>query len=749
MLPLDPQRGVPVPSALALSAEPAIVDGEYRAQPVPPALSADSMGTALVQALKRRWLSALLVGLLAGVLAAAVTWWAMPTEYTAVALVHVASQPPSGLFVKNDSREDFASYQRTQATLLKSKFVLKAAMRQPQVKDLSEIRDNPDVDAWLAKYLLVDTTLGPEILRVSLTGQNADHLPLIVNAIVQAYIDEVAAKEKIAYKGRVDLLQENYRQIKDGLRRQRQMVRDLEVSLGVDDPQTALFRYQSALQQLTEAQKEQRQTTSALRNAELELAADKNHDERTPVEVTDLAIEEFLKSDASYQKLKTRADKLEEDIEQTRSLAAPAVREQLVQEARDQLASAQRSMNARRREVRPLVETQLRRRGADDRRNNRAKLESLVPVQRDQLKGLDQEIQRLKDDVQRLGKAISQPGKPTSDLENLRDEVAQKDQFLKKLGDQLATFRVEPELPARATLLEPAEVPQVRNLDRPIKMAALAGLAMCGLGVVGVGWREYRCRKVYAVDDVVRGLGMSLVGTLPALPTTARRPRLATGTADDRHWQALLAEAVDAIRTQLLHAAQRDSLRVVMVSSALGGEGKTSLASHLAASLARAGRKTLLIDGDLRNPGLNRQFHVPLEPGFGEVLRGEVKAEEAIQPIAGTRLALLPAGRWTSEAIQALAQNGIRPIFDMLKGQFDFLLLDSSPVLPVADALLLGQHVDAVILSVLRDVSRLPSVHAARQRLTTLGIRVLGTVVIGADDEVGKLGYQYPQTVNA
>jgi capsular exopolysaccharide synthesis family protein len=207
--------------------------------------------------------------------------------------------------------------------------------------------------------------------------------------------------------------------------------------------------------------------------------------------------------------------------------------------------------------------------------------------------------------------------------------------------------------------------------------------------------------------------------------------------------QAQLTEAVDALRTLLLHAARAADLQVVMVTSAGAGEGKTSVASHLAASLARAWRKTLLIDGDLRHPAVHRLFDQPPEPGFSEVLRGEVGAHDAIRPTAVSRLWAMPAGNWDSHAVQALAQESVRSLFEELKGQYDFVVVDSCPVLPVADSLLLAQHVDAVLLAVLRDVSRAPAVHAARQRLAGLGVRTLGAVVIGADGQSAGTAYAY------
>jgi capsular exopolysaccharide synthesis family protein len=265
-----------------------------------------------------------------------------------------------------------------------------------------------------------------------------------------------------------------------------------------------------------------------------------------------------------------------------------------------------------------------------------------------------------------------------------------------------------------------------------------------GLLLFGVALWEFRSRKVNSASEVAEGLGLNVLGSLPALPPRLRRPAAGGAAPRDLRLQNQMTEAVDAVRTLLLHQSRAGALQVVMVTSPGGGEGKTSLASQLAASLARAWRKTLLVDGDLRSPAAHKLFDVPLEPGLSEVLRDEVKIGDVVRPTPLSRLWMVPAGNWDSHAVQALAQDGVRGLLAQLKGEYEFIIVDSCPVLPVADSLLLAQHVDAVIFSVLRDVSRLPAVHAAHQRLSALGVRTLGAVVIGAGNDVSALAYQYP-----
>jgi polysaccharide biosynthesis transport protein len=129
-------------------------------------------------------------------------------------------------------------------------------------------------------------------------------------------------------------------------------------------------------------------------------------------------------------------------------------------------------------------------------------------------------------------------------------------------------------------------------------------------------------------------------------------------------------------------------------------------------------------------------FGLPLNPGLSELLRAEVVTSVAVQSGPVNDLWILTAGLPSSHAIEALAKEGVPRIFSQLREQFDFIVVDSCPILPVADSLLIAQHVDGVIFTMLREVSRLPQVYAGYQRLAALGVRILGIVVNGAGGDV-------------
>ena len=172
-----------------------------------------------------------------------------------------------------------------------------------------------------------------------------------------------------------------------------------------------------------------------------------------------------------------------------------------------------------------------------------------------------------------------------------------------------------------------------------------------------------------------------------------------------------------------------------MVTSATRGEGKTSFASQLAASMAAVGIRTLIVDCDMRNPSIHNLFRLPPGPGAAEVVRQEADANDVVQAASIPNLWIMPAGHYSNTTIAALAQgHPLQTLFKRLRGQFDFIMVDSPPLLPVADGLLIAQHVDAVVFSIMQDVSQVPNLMSAATKLAQLHIPLLGAVVNGVKD---------------
>lgn len=320
-------------------------------------------------------------------------------------------------------------------------------------------------------------------------------------------------------------------------------------------------------------------------------------------------------------------------------------------------------------------------------------------------------------------------------------EVERKQRVAESLGMEVEARRIEANNPPRVALVQEAVQPDSRDGHRQIKTIILAAVSAFLFVGFCTAWFEFRSRRLHSPSEVVHELGMRLLGTVPALSDNYRLKPLTLEETPDQHIHDVVTESLDGIRTMLLHEARHSPLHTIMVSSGVSSEGKTTLSSHLALALARAGIKTLLIDSDFIRPTAHQLFEMSLEPGLSEVLRGDVELADAVKPTRAANLSFLAAGKFDRQVSQILATGGIQKVLDKLREEYEFIIFDSCPVLSVANTLLIGQHVDGVILAILRDVSQMPRVHAAYQRLAALGIRVIGSVFIR--DRSEGYGYYY------
>jgi capsular exopolysaccharide synthesis family protein len=195
-----------------------------------------------------------------------------------------------------------------------------------------------------------------------------------------------------------------------------------------------------------------------------------------------------------------------------------------------------------------------------------------------------------------------------------------------------------------------------------------------------------------------------------------------------------VAEAFRTLRSAVVFAGVTPTPKVVVVTSAVAGEGKTVTSLNLAAALAEAGGRVVLVDGDLRRPGCHRLLGVDDEaPGLSAVLAGEAALEHAVRTLAELRLAFLPAGRTPSNPAALIGAPRLREVLGVLAAGYDFVVVDSPPVLPVTDALVLGREADAVVLVVKGHETPREMVRRARDQLRQANAHVLGATVNDVD----------------
>jgi succinoglycan biosynthesis transport protein ExoP len=232
-----------------------------------------------------------------------------------------------------------------------------------------------------------------------------------------------------------------------------------------------------------------------------------------------------------------------------------------------------------------------------------------------------------------------------------------------------------------------------------IVLGVFGGLAA---GVAAAFGLNYLDPSLRTIDQVEQRTGLGVVASVPLIKKSG--PSSGGGginlpAVKDR--RGAVAEAFRTMRATLAMISGREKHRVFLITSAIPGEGKTFTSSNFAATLAQQGFRVLLIDADLRKPSVSKLFfNKNLQPGLSEVLMGSCPVGEAIVETGIEKLSMLPAGGIAPNPSELLAQPAFGELIDKLRGEYDRIVIDSSPVLAVRDPLLLAKSVDASCLIV-------------------------------------------------
>jgi capsular exopolysaccharide synthesis family protein len=671
---------------------------------------------------------------------AALTYYLLPKpQYTAVTLLHVASSQPKVLFTTAEGGPDFATYQRTQLTMLKSRLVLHAALKDPQVAALDVVQKQSYPEAWFEKRVEADFSMGPEILRIAINGESPQELATLVNALAAAYVHESASLAQTHRLERLKQLKEYQTEFNAKLQAKKEAFEKEAAAAGGINAEDLAVKHRLTLEQLALEEKALFQYRSELMQIDAELAVrqSRTHAAAT-VNPSESEIQEQLSWEPKIQALLAKEAEKKAYLAELEKLVNKEKHAPYRRHAAE-LAALQEQLEALKKELRPVIVERIRTKSVRDLNGRVADLEE----RREVAKLMEKQLSGHPAHLTKEAKTID---KSSLELERMRDEITLTETITKKVVTELEALKLELQAPPRVTLLEEAEVPHVRDDKRRTQLSAVAGLGTFCFVLWAFAWREVHVKRITAVHDVADRIGLHVLGALPTMPRKASARLPQSNTFRDLHWYNVMLASVDATCTMLLYSVQATHLRTFMVTSAHSKEGKTMLASHLAASVARAGRKTLLIDCDLRRPSLARLFGLPAQPGLRELLQGDASLPQVVQPTALAGLSVLVTRPWDGSALHLLTQERLQALFQQTADDYDLVIVDSAPVLAVADTLLIGRHVDAVLFSILRDVSRLPAVQAAYQRLAMVGVRILGAVVSGADKDAYGYGYGDPYT---
>lgn len=680
--------------------------------------------------LRHKWtiLSVMLVALLVG---AILSFSATPI-FEAVGRVVINREGAETAGMKNsdasgnDSGDDYMVAMDTQTHVLQSDAIAKQVIRKLNLdSNLAFAGKGAPPAASAADASSIDSRFIEPHLEAALVGKF--HGALQINSIPRTRLLEIrfsSSDPNLAAKAVNTLIdtyiEQNYKTRLDATTRTADWLTQQlsELQLRVEESQEKLVRYQKAHGILGIDEKENIITSKLNElNKELTAAEADRMQKESIYRMAGSGDPELLSSlDPSSPLVKLRGQ--EEDLH--RQLAQASVRFQptfpKVQELNGELEAVQAD-----------IKTEV------DRLASKYKKDYFAALEHEKL--LRASLENQKTDANQLNESAIEYSLLKRDVDSNRQLYEGLLQKLKEAGVMTGLRS------SNVRIVDPASAPTAPsspNIPRNLLVSLLVGLA----GGVSLAFiLESRDDAVHSLEQAQMVAGLPSLAIVPLearsnrlLPSGQRPPKRAAAIATALHPKSEIAEAYRGLRTSILLSRGGKAAKVLMVTSPLPQEGKTTTSLNLSIVLAQKGSRVLLIEGDMRRASISQILGLQSETGLSTVLTQNLDVHTALQPAPDlANLFVLPAGPVALYPSEILASTHMRDLLATLRGEFDHIIIDTPPVLSVTDAVLLSAFADSTLLVIRAGSTSKAALRRARDILAQVDARVLGVVLNAAD----------------
>ena len=293
-------------------------------------------------------------------------------------------------------------------------------------------------------------------------------------------------------------------------------------------------------------------------------------------------------------------------------------------------------------------------------------------------------------------------------------------------------------------VIDYAEIPEKPIKPKPLLNILLGLFLSLFLGTGIIFFTEYLDNSVRDEDDVEKKLGIPYLGDFPFLKNLSSIKDNVNKFDELDKKDPDAFESIRTLRTNIIFSTPKSKLKSILFTSATAQEGKSFLASYLAVSFAKNGEKTLIIDGDVRRPFVNKLFKFDQAPGLTNVLVENASIKSVIKETSYKNLYILPAGSKTPNPVELLGSNKMRTLLERdLPSEFAKIIIDAPPALMLSDALILSKMCAATVLVIKAGVVSLDALTKLKVMFASSGSRVIGAVLNCFDIKLHAHYYKY------
>ncbi len=365
--------------------------------------------------------------------------------------------------------------------------------------------------------------------------------------------------------------------------------------------------------------------------------------------------------------------------------------------------------------------------------------EELVKIEAERL-GLANQLKKLSDNLatykQRMN-VLPKLEEQQRELQRQLDAAQSTYEILLKKFHEVSVAQNESLVNGR--IIEPAEVPDKRSLKGPATTLGLGMMIAILASGATIAILEVSDKSITTLKQARELFGYTLLGTIPDWSKKATANAQDTERAIPQvpvrnNSHLLIAEAYRMIQANLKFLTSDKALQVIVVTSSIPKEGKSTVSANLAATMAQLGRRVLLVDADMRHPIQHHIWNLTNATGLSDVIVGQAEFQTSVTEVM-TNLEVLPSGVIPPTPLALLDSKRMASLIESFSEQYDFVIIDAPPLIVAADALTLGKMTDGVLLVARPGVVNSTSVNAAKKLLATSCQNVLGLVVNGVSQK--------------
>ena len=681
----------------------------------------------LLGVLRKSWMWIIPLGLMTAGVACGVVLSLFKPSYEAKYRLEVDL---ANYVIFKDDRNYSSEFIDLQKAIMLGNSVLDKAIQDEGIASIPRVANAKDPIALLRKEIKVSSAAGARLIDVKFTDTDPKVAARLVNTVVEEYLRTRRTMEQIKTSTQERNVMAVLQKAESEVESAKQRVRELSM--------------QAIKSENVVGEKESGRIDTAyldsLRMRRMEL-------------VSQIAIEElsFVEAKSAYEQRigelpkESPAPEPVSDKDLANDVVVSAAKSQLeiakremsdlvnlsnIGEKNPVYVRAQRRIETLQSELERIIgvrRIELLARGQDSQDNSAA---GRINSMQSSLAELKAKRDTVENQIKEYMSSLKQSSASSIDLQFAEADLEEWNEIRATVHNRRIELQTEREATDSVRELERAIAPKLPVEDLPYKqmgLAAIGGLVFPLL--IGV-LLELRSRKVDDASQLESRSQLAVLGEIATIPvrTRGKGGEKVTATRELR----LFEESVDSLSTTLILRETLKDSRVFCITSALSGEGKTSVACQLAVSISRAtGKRILLIDGDMRSPDVHHVFGRKMSSGLVGYLSGLCDWREVVDREWSDKVHLLSAGHLKGSPHRLLSAGGLEKLIKEAREEYDYIVMDTPPVLPASEALLFARVADTCLVCALRDKSRIEQLIQAYHRLDSAGAKVAGSVLSG------------------